>query len=496
MAARVPMLAGSRVALVPTDDAVLLRPPAPLDAIVDVAAAARGALLYPLSGPRLAAVAERGGLATVVVDPPSLPVPGADPDPRRDALAAVLAELAREGMQVTILVAGGLERRAGARELDALLSPPQARAFRGAVVVHDCERADLVELGEAEGIALRVAPELAAADLVVVVSAAESVVHGGPAALLGACGAEAARAATADSLLETSGSRGWRLGVALERLLAARAPVFGLSLVLDLPRFEGRYRDYPHAPGAAERLASSRARIALNALPDGLRTRVLHGLSRELRAVAALGGPPAVAHAEALLRGTALRATSLDEPLDAIVLPLPWKGPHQPREVLNPITAAAVGLGIALRQWRHRFPVVEGGTAVLLHTFGRTFGHASGAPYRVLFHALRESTAPHDIARAEEEAARDGRALAAYRAGHGPHPLLPFADWAGCAPVLDRLGTVIVAGCRDAGAARALGFVPAHNVQGGLEMARGLAGADARVGLLLAPPYAPLVVGA
>lgn len=493
--ARVPMLAGSRVVLVPADDARLLRPPDPLDAIVDVAAAAREALRYPLSGPRLAALASRGGRATVVVDPPSLPVPGARLDPRRDALAAVLGELTREGMRTTILVAGGLEQRAGPHELEALLSPPAARAFRGLVVVHDCERDDLVELGAFEGTPLRIAPEIADADLVVVVSAAESVVHGGPAALLGACGAEAARATTAESLLETRGSRGWQAGLALERLLAERAPLFGLSLVLDLPRFEGRYRDYPHAAGVPERLAASPARVALNMLPGGLRTRILHGMSRELGAVAALGGPPSVAHVEALLRGTALRATTLDEPLDAIVLPLPWKGPHQPREVLNPITAAATALGLALRQWRQRFPVVDGGTAVLLHPFGRTFGDAAGAPYRTLFHTLRESVAPEDVAQAEAAAGSDGRGIAAYRAGRAPHPLLPFADWAACAPALSRLGSVIVAGCRDAGAARALGFVPAHNVQGGLEMAHGLAGEDARVGLLLAPPYAPLVVG-
>jgi hypothetical protein len=54
---------------------------------------------------------------------------------------------------------------------------------------------------------------------------------------------------------------------------------------------------------------------------------------------------------------------------------------------------------------------------------------------------------------------------------------------------------VIAAGCRDAVAARAVGFVPSHNVATALEMADGVAPADARTGVLLAPPYAPLVVG-
>jgi hypothetical protein len=55
---------------------------------------------------------------------------------------------------------------------------------------------------------------------------------------------------------------------------------------------------------------------------------------------------------------------------------------------------------------------------------------------------------------------------------------------------------VIVAGCRDAGAARALGLVPSHNPSTALAMARGLAGeVTPRMGVLLGPPYPALVVG-
>ncbi len=54
---------------------------------------------------------------------------------------------------------------------------------------------------------------------------------------------------------------------------------------------------------------------------------------------------------------------------------------------------------------------------------------------------------------------------------------------------------MIAAGCRDAAAARAVGFVPSHNAATALEMAAGVGPGDARTGVLLAPPYAPLVVG-
>ncbi len=94
----------------------------------------------------------------------------------------------------------------------ALVSPTFARRFHGHVEVHDVESDDLVEIGHSGSMPLRVHPALVQTDLVVVVTAAETVLHGGPAALLGAAGPEALRAAGAYSLLETSASQGWRLG--------------------------------------------------------------------------------------------------------------------------------------------------------------------------------------------------------------------------------------------------------------------------------------------
>jgi hypothetical protein len=96
---------------------------------------------------------------------------------------------------------------------------------------------------------------------------------------------------------------------------------------------------------------------------------------------------------------------------------------------------------------------------------------------------------------AERAAAADSRAVDAYRAGRSCHPLLPFAEWAACGPAIANAGTVLVAGCRDAVAARQLGFVPTHGLGPALEMADGVAGGNARVGYLLGPPYFPLLVG-
>lgn len=492
---RVPLLSGSRIVVVPVgDEDVVLRPPPPPPRVADTEAAVRDALRYPLSGPPLSAITTRGGRATIVVEPQALPFPGTPLDPRRDALAATIAELERAGVpdeRQTIVVAGGLGRRLGQRDLERLLPPPQARAFRGHVLVHDVEDPGLAQISDD----VRINPALLETDVVVLVSAAETVLHGGPGALLAACDAQTVRRAAAiDSLLQAAGAPEWALALAVESALGSRVSLAGISLVLDHPRLTGRFRGFPHENASLEQVIRSPFRRAFSLLPGGVRRSLLRDQARRISATAAYAGPPSVAHAEALLRGIELRGAHVPEPLDALVVGVPWAGPHFPREPLNPVTSAALVLGLALRLWRDAFPVRPDGTLVLVHSLTRAFAQGSQDPYQTMFGALRAAD-PDALAVAERDAATDARGLAAYRDGSSCHPLRPYADWAGCAPALSRLGRVIVAGSRDAVAARTLGFVPSHSIASALEMAHGVAGGHARVGILLAPPYAPLLAG-
>jgi hypothetical protein len=491
------MLAGSRLVVVTADDdALVLQPPPPAGGVADVGASVRDALRFPLAGQPLEALVTRGARATVLVEPPQLPLPGTERDPRQAAIAAAVAELERLGIPTgyqTLLVAGGLTRRAGHDLLETLVSPEFARHFHGHVEVHDVEREDLVEIGTAGSIPLCVHPSLVNTDVVVVVTAAETVLHGGPAALVGASGRESLRAAGAYSLLETSASQGWRLGLELERALSRRVPVIGASLVLNHPRLGGTLGGYPYDRDALDRVVRSPFRHVFRMLPGGLRAYVLRSLPLERSVAATFAGPPSVAHTEALLRGVELRGVTLDRELDAICVGVPRTTPYLPRERPNPLLGAYLGLGIALRLWRDSFPLVEGGTAILLHRFQRHFSHPTQQPYRAFFAGTR-TIGPDDsaVADAERAALSDTRALDAYRAGRSCHPLLPFVDWDGCRPALGRLGHVIIAGCRDHAAARQLGFIPTHGIGAALTMTRGWSDKAPRVGFLLSPPYFPL----
>ena len=328
------------------------------------------------------------------------------------------------------------------------------------------------------------------------VTAAESVLHGGPAALLAASDPVALRAAGAYSLLETAASLGWRLGSELERELSKQVPLIGASLSLNPPVVTGAFHGYPHDPRAFERIAASPVRLVFRLAPGAIRTRLLGSIPRELTATSVLGGLPSIAHVEALLRSVEARAARLEEPLD--VIGIPATTPHLPRERPNPVLAAYLGLGLALRLWRDAFPVADGGTAILLSPFDRRFPHPSQSPYRTFFNALRAlgsraATEPQ----ARRRRARGRRGLARDRpVPCRPRlpPVLPFAEWAGCLPAVERLGAVLVAGSRDAMAARQFGFVPTRNLSTALSMARARVGGKPRVGFV-APPYFPIRTG-
>ena len=496
---RLPLAYGSRLAVVEAaDDDVVLMPPPPSEPIADVAAAVRDALRFPLAGQPLEALVPRGGRATIVVEPPALPIPGSLADPRRTAIAATMTELDRAGApfeRQTLLVAAGLGRKAGHRDLELLVPPEFARRFHGRVEVHDAESPDLVDVAEVDRRPLRAHPALVESDVVVPVTAAETVLNGGAATLLAAADARSLRAADAYSLLETSASGGWRLAVELERALARRAALIGVSLTLNTPTLGGVLQGYPHDRQAVDRVAHFPLRGLFSLVPGAIRRAFLRRLPTELSTLAVFAGPPSVAHAEALLRGVDAKSTPLDERLDAICIGVPHTTPYLPREAPNPATAAYLGLGLALRLWRDSFPIVDGGTAILLNRFSRRFPHPTQQPYRALFQALRAGgREPGDLASAEENAATDSRSVDTYRSGRSCHPLLPFTEWAACQPAIGRLGAVLAAGCRDAHAARQLGFVPTHGLGPALAMAQGRADRPLRIGYLLSPPYFPLRV--
>src|SRR5947209_13364218 len=96
---RVPLLSGTRLVVANAGDGdIVLRPPAPREALADVAAAVREALRFPLEGPPLAELARGTRRATIVVESPAVPIPRAERDPRQLAIESAVEEVDLHGV--------------------------------------------------------------------------------------------------------------------------------------------------------------------------------------------------------------------------------------------------------------------------------------------------------------------------------------------------------------------------------------------------------------
>ena len=440
------------------------------------------------------------GRATIVVEPPALPIPGAGTTHARRRSPRRSDELERPGVPSRAADDARRRRAHAARPTSAssrarLVSPelraPLPRHGRGPRRRGSGARSSS---GTRASPAARRTARSLETDLVVTVSAAETVLHGGP----GACSPPAARRRCARrgaySLLETAASQGWQLGVELERALADRVPVIGASLVLNLPRLRGGCAATRTTRRRVERIVRSPVRHGFRAAARRRARRTLRSIPRELGAVAAFRRPAVGgARGGAAARGRGALG-ELGEPLDAIVhrdpahdtAPAARAPEPAARRVPRPRPrAAALARRVPGRRGRHGDP------APPLPPPLRASDPA--AVPRVLPGDARRARTRTSSAQAEREAAADERAIAAYRAGRTCHPLLPFADWAalraGARP--RRRGDRRRLPRRRRRAPARLRPDARHR-RGARDGARPRTAADARIGYLLSPPYFPL----
>ena len=432
--------------------------------IADVGAAVRDALRFPLAGPPLEPLVPRGRRATIVVEPPSLPLPSSPHDPRQLAIAAAVrsssAPASRPATRRSSSPAAS-DAAPGAPTLESLVTPDFARRFHGLVTVHDVEADDLVEIGHAGQIPLRVNPRAPRDGRRRRRDRSRDRAPRRP-------GRAPRRVRTrgdprGDELLAARDER--LAGLAARALARARARRARRRSSASRSRSTTRASAAPCAATRTRRPRSSASPARRCAAPSA--DAAARPRPDPARAPAARSACPPRSPARRRSRtprrscaAIAARERELDEPLDAIVIGIPQTTPILPRERPNPLLAATTGLGLALRLWRERFPLREDGTAILLHGFERHFAHPTQQPYRALL--------PGDAARPRPGAPRRRRARGRPRRARAPalpegrscHPLLPFVHWDACQPARQRLGAVVVAGCRDAAAARAARLRP------------------------------------
>ncbi len=185
------------------------------------------------------------------------------------------------------------------------------------------------------------------------------------------------------------------------------------------------------------------------------------------------------------------RRPSLASPLDTILVPLPWKSLHAPREPLDPIRCSnrprshtpALARRSPLREKDDPCSTISGGRSGTAHRRRVATSSTCCAKER-----RPNSSLPCATSQPATPCAR--RVSAGSRAS--PHSSVRRPGI--CGPVLDRAGRIWLpaVGRRRCPGARA------HSDPRRLDSARDgprIAGGSHRIGALLAPPYVPLIVG-
>ena len=460
-------------------------PPPPRAAIADVGAAVRDALRFPLAGDRWRRSSTRGAARhRSWSSRPHCPSPARTLDPRQ-ARARRRRRRARGARRPGRAADDPRRRRprpapAGRRRSSAS-STPEAREFRGDVVVHDADDPDLVDARLGGEPAARLPRTRRHRPGRRRVSGADHRCTAAPHRCSRRRDAATVRGTPRPSRSCAQPPRRPGRWHSPSRRARCPRPAIGASLSLDLPRLSGRFAASRTSRPRVDRLAALRSTPRSRCCRAPCAWRVLRDVGSRARATAAFGGPPSVAHAEALLRGIEPRQRRLDEPLDTLCIGIPRTTLALPRERPNALAAAAMGLGYALRLWRDAFPVREGGTVILVAPLPALVRPPRRSSRTARSSRRRDGGPPSaTLAEAERAAAADTRAIDAYRVGRTCHPRLPFADWAACRPALDRLGRVLVAGCRDASRRAPARVRPrATRSRRALEMAHGLGGGRA-----------------
>lgn len=459
----------------------------------------------PSAKATVAAAIEASGLAqrltagtslTLVVSDPALPSPAMRDDVRRELAEQVLALAASHGLDdVAVLVANGLSRRPGDRELERLLGERVVRSFRAVdgLATFDAEAEDLVEVADVDGVEVRIHPRLVSCDLVVDLR----VLAERPDPVEEAAGAWADVVLGLSSARTVAALRGRDAEPALAARVAAAVAsrIEMVSLVAVLGQLvHGAPLDLvsrrPWEWGARQRLLLAAAQRALKAMPEAAARSLYGDLEVHYPVLSVEAGEPASAHDAALSTLFATRSVAPVKPADVLAMGVPHPLPVAPASVTNPVAAA---WHVLARGGLARDPRVlaDGGTIVGFHPLTPRFSarhHAASAD----FFATVASDDLDAVAAAEERLVRDSWLLDLYRHHHAFHPLQPFHLWYACQPALRRAGQVVWVGARRDDAVR-LGGRAATRWSDALELCRDRVGAEPLVTVV--PGNGSLVVG-
>ncbi len=408
-------------------------------------------------------------LTLVVVDT-ERPLPQPRFDPRRTLAEQVLALAARAGVtDVEVVIANGLRKRWNSDDITRVLGDRVATSFLpdGLITSHDVTGADLVTVGEVDGVPVRLNRRVAQSDLAVVIGLRADNSDGC------ALSAGLTDVATINRIGGADGDP--QLAVAVGRLVTSAVNTFALTAVLGQPLFDRTLRFTSKREWewtALDRLAFAVERQVVAGLPRRGAQIVRGALRADYPVIDVLGGTYETVLTEARDVWQAANAVETPGPADVLVTSVWGAGVDESDPIGSPLDAAHHAL---VRQAGSHLgsPFVrEDGVLIAMHPLRNRFSNRRQSAASDFFAKVLTATLdPQEIAAAHEAAAiSDEWYLDLYRKHHGAHPLHVFHQWYDIARAAARLGDVIWVG-GDRRSAAVLGHRSATTYADALEIA-------------------------
>ncbi len=486
-------------------------PPQPRGGVDSVDAAIGAALDAPVGGSApLASLLRPGMRLAISVQDLTAPSPRMrGRDVRGRILERVLSLAAAAGVdEVTLVVAGGLNRRLSAAEVVRLVGERVFRSFwPQRLVCHDAEdTAGLVEVGTAEsGEALQVCRVVAQADLLVAVEVVQTPGAGGAAGLVQGLssyaslrGVRSVAAVTRDAGLSGSlvdGSAAARLGA----VLVAAVPVFAVTATVNLavgPAASAFLTRREWEWSLADQAMALGVGRGMDLLAGRVRRRALRELAADYAITSVTAGEVSAVSAAAWAQVFEQQAVEVPGQADVLVVGSAPFGPYHGSGPADPVLAAHGALAGVFGGYRGVPVVRENGAMIVYHPMAARFSQLHQPSYVDFYEeVLAESNEPATIeAKFERQYATDPWYTSLYRTSLALHGVHPFHRWYETAPARAYLGEVVFVGGDRAVCAR-LGFRAASTLADALEIVSGSVGRDPSIAYVHSPPGLVAQVG-
>lgn len=449
-------------------------------ASVDPVGLIDAALESPVGSEALPALLRPNTKLTIVVRDDKQPEPRMRFDVRRSILERVLEHAARAGVDdVQIVIATGLNKRWSRLEISAILGDRVATSFipDGLIGSHDVTAEDLVEIGEVDGVPVRLNKRVAESDLVVSIGVTSDHTLG--------CGFALGLTDVATiNRLEGLHAEPGR-SEQIIALVGEAVPSFAVTAVLGQPLLGSSLsflnkREWEWR--MPDQFAFATARQLVSALSKRGAQKLFGNPLADYAISDMVGGDPALVRQQAREAWVAANSVELPGAADVLGVSVWGSSFDNGNPVGSPLNAAHNALVVQAGSHGGTPIVREGGVLIARHPLTRNFSNRTQSAAADLFATVLPETLDPEVIheRFESTAAQDPWYLALYRDHYANHPLKVFHTWYRTQEATARLADVIWVG-GDRRSAAILGHRAATTFADALEIASNTVGSQPEI---------------